>query len=61
VQTIEKRAGVKIGCPEEAAFRQGIVSLAQLETIVSQIPNCEYRTYLDQEVIAEAKRLQSVL
>ena len=57
VQTIEKRAGVKIGCPEEAAFRQGIVSLAQLEVIVSQIPNCEYRTYLDQEVIAEAKRL----
>ena len=58
VQTIEKRAGVKIGCPEEAAFRQGIVSLKQLEAIVSQIPNCEYRTYLDQEVIAEAKRLQ---
>ncbi len=59
VQTIEKRAGVKIGCPEEAAFRQGIVSLAQLEAIVGQIPNCEYRTYLDQEVIAEAKRLQN--
>jgi glucose-1-phosphate thymidylyltransferase len=38
VQTIEKRAGVKIGCPEEAAFRQGIVSLAQLEAIVGQIP-----------------------
>ena len=58
VQTIEKRAGIKIGCPEEAAFRQGFVSLAQLEEIVGKIPNCEYRTYLETEVIAEARRLQ---
>lgn len=58
VQTIEKRAGIKIGCPEEAAFRQGFVSLAELEAIVAKIPNCEYRAYLETEVIAEAKRLQ---
>jgi len=58
VQTIEKRAGIKIGCPEEAAFRSGLVSLNQLEAIVAQMPNCEYRTYLEIEVIAEAKRLK---
>ncbi len=58
VQTIEKRAGIKIGCPEEAAFRQGFVSLAQLEQIVAAMPNCEYRSYLTQEVVSEAKRLQ---
>jgi glucose-1-phosphate thymidylyltransferase len=58
VQTIEKRAGIKIGCPEEAAFRSGIVSLAQLEKIVAAMPNCEYRAYIEQEVVAEAKRLQ---
>ena len=57
VQTIEKRAGIKIGCPEEAAFRQGFVSLDQLEKIVSAMPVCEYRSYLAQEVVAEAKRL----
>jgi glucose-1-phosphate thymidylyltransferase len=57
VQTIEKRAGIKIGCPEEASFRQGFVSLAELEKIVGAIPNCEYRSYLEKEVIAEAKRL----
>ena len=57
VQTIEKRAGIKIGCPEEAAFRSGIVSLAQLEAIVGTMPNCEYREYLATEVVAEAKRL----
>ena len=57
VQTIEKRAGIKIGCPEEAAFRQKFVSLAELETIVGSMPNCEYRAYLAGEVVAEAKRL----
>jgi glucose-1-phosphate thymidylyltransferase len=56
VQTIEKRAGIKIGCPEEAAFRQEFVTLAQLDELVGKIPNCEYRDYLA-EVVAEAKRL----
>ncbi len=57
VQTIEKRAGIKIGCPEESAFRQGFVSLAQLDELVGKIPNCEYRDYLA-GVVAEAKRLK---
>jgi glucose-1-phosphate thymidylyltransferase len=57
VQTIEKRAGIKIGCPEESAFRQGFISLAQLDELVGKIPNCEYRDYLA-EVVAEAKRLK---
>jgi glucose-1-phosphate thymidylyltransferase len=58
VQTIEKRAGIKIGCPEEAAFRSGLVSLPRLEKIVAEMPNCEYRAYLEKEVVAEAKRLK---
>jgi glucose-1-phosphate thymidylyltransferase len=57
VQTIEKRAGIKIGCPEESSFRQGFISLAQLDALVGKIPNCEYRDYLA-EVVAEAKRLK---
>jgi glucose-1-phosphate thymidylyltransferase len=57
VQTIEKRQGIKIGCPEEAAFRRGFLSLAQLETLTGRMPKCEYRDYLTNEVIAEAKRL----
>jgi glucose-1-phosphate thymidylyltransferase len=58
VQTIEKRAGIKIGCPEETSFRQNFVSLEQLEKIVAAMPNCEYRSYLEHEVVAEAKRLK---
>ncbi len=57
VQTIEKRAGIKIGCPEEAAFRQHFVSLDQLESIIAAMPQCEYRSYLETEVVAEARRL----
>jgi glucose-1-phosphate thymidylyltransferase len=57
VQTIEKRAGVKIGCPEESAFRQGFVSLSQLDELAGKIPNCEYRDYLA-GVVAEARRLK---
>jgi glucose-1-phosphate thymidylyltransferase len=57
VQTIEKRAGIKIGCPEEAAFRHGFLSLDQLEKLAGEMPKCEYREYLC-EVVAEAKRLK---
>ena len=56
VQTIEKRQGVKVGCPEEAAFRKNFLSLTELKTMCSRLPNCEYRTYLE-SVIAEANRL----
>ena len=55
VQTIEKRTGIKIGCPEEAAFRRGLLSLAGLQDIIRSLPRCEYRDYLD-GVAAEGAR-----
>ncbi|MFO1514413.1 MAG: glucose-1-phosphate thymidylyltransferase RfbA [Verrucomicrobiota bacterium] len=56
VQTIEKRQGVKIGCPEEAAFRQKFLSQSQLAALTTKLPKCEYRAYLE-EIVAEANRL----
>jgi glucose-1-phosphate thymidylyltransferase len=56
VQTIEKRQGVKIGCPEEAAYRQGFLSLEQLDACANRMPRSEYRAYLE-NVVAEARRL----
>src|SRR5205823_4602063 len=50
VQTIEKRQGVKIGCPEEAAFRHGFLSLEMLEALTGKLPKCEYRSYLEEVV-----------
>jgi len=55
VQTIETRQGIKIGCPEEAAFRQNFLSLENLQKLTAAMPNCEYRDYL-QRVVGEAKR-----
>ncbi len=55
VQTIETRQGIKIGCPEEAAFRQKFLSLENFQKLTAAMPNCEYRDYL-QRVVAEAKR-----
>ncbi len=55
VQTIERRQGIKIGCPEEAAFHRGFITLAQLSVLVDRMPKCEYRNYLS-EVVEEASR-----
>ena len=54
VQTIERRQGIKIGCPEEAAFKQDFISKGNLQTITEAMPNCEYRGYLN-SIITELK------
>jgi glucose-1-phosphate thymidylyltransferase len=59
VQTIEKRQGIKIGCPEEAAFRRGLITLEQFDGIVKALPNCEYRDYLA-NVATDARRCSAV-
>ncbi|MDI1314716.1 glucose-1-phosphate thymidylyltransferase RfbA [Prosthecobacter sp.] len=56
VQTIEKRQGMKLGCPEEAALRRGFLSLDDFEKLVTGLPQCEYRDYLS-DVAAEVKRV----
>lgn len=56
VQTIEKRQGTKLGCPEEAALYRGFLSLDQFEALISGLPQCEYREYLS-EVAAEVRRV----
>lgn len=54
VQTLEKRQGIKLGCPEEAAFRQGRIGKPELAALVAEMPACEYRDYL-RAVLAEAR------
>jgi glucose-1-phosphate thymidylyltransferase len=47
VQTLEKRQGIKIGCPEEAAFRTGLIERPQFHDLIQRMPCCEYRDYLE--------------
>lgn len=56
VEAIERRQGVKIGCPEEAALVRGFLSLDQFETLLDGMPSCEYRDYLA-SVATETHRL----
>jgi glucose-1-phosphate thymidylyltransferase len=45
VQTIEKRQGLKVACPEEIAYREGFIDAGQLETLAAGIRN-GYGEYL---------------
>ena len=56
VQTIEKRQGMKLGCPEEAALYRGFLTLERFDALVSGLPTCEYRDYLN-AVAVEVRRV----
>lgn len=46
IEAIERRQGIKIGCPEEAALNRGFLRIEQFEALVAKIPACEYGNYL---------------
>ena len=46
IETIEKRQGLKIACPEEIAYRMGYISAAQLEDIAGSMRGNAYAEYL---------------
>ena len=46
IQTIERRQGVKIACPEEIAFRYGYITAAELEALAQPVSKSGYGQYL---------------
>lgn len=46
VQTIQRRQGLKIGCPEEIAYRLGYIAAEQVEKLAQPIRTNEYGKYL---------------
>ncbi|WP_035650360.1 glucose-1-phosphate thymidylyltransferase RfbA [Flavobacterium sp. ASV13] len=46
VQVLEERQGLKVGCIEEIAWRQGFINDAQLEEIATPLVKSGYGTYL---------------
>ena len=52
IETIEKRQGLKIACPEEIAYRMGYISADQLAALTNAMGNNGYGKYLT-EVLLE--------
>jgi len=46
IQTIEKRQGLKIACPEEISYRQGFIDAAQLQALARPLMKNGYGLYL---------------
>ena len=46
IRVLEERQGLKIGCPEEIAYRQGFIDAAQLQVLAKKLDKSGYGQYL---------------
>ena len=46
IETLEKRQGLKVGCPEEVAYRMGFIDSCQLERLAEPLQKSGYGAYL---------------
>ena len=46
IQTLQKRQGLMVACPEEIAYRSGYITAAQLEALAEPMRNNGYGAYL---------------
>ena len=46
IETIERRQGLKVACPEEIAWRMGYISVAQLKALAKPLAKSGYGEYL---------------
>ena len=51
IATIENRQGIKIGCPEEAAYQRKYISKDKLKELTEKMPSCSYKDYLYTKVL----------
>jgi glucose-1-phosphate thymidylyltransferase len=54
VQTLEKRQGMKISCPEEIAYRMGYINRADLVELATSLQKSGYGEYLLRLIEAES-------
>ncbi len=46
IEAIQRRQGLLVGSPEEAAYRVGLIDEAEFRANVDALPQCQYRDYL---------------
>lgn len=53
IHSIEKRQGLKLGCPEEVAYRMGYITQERLNEIIEQCSHDDYANYLKSVLMLE--------
>lgn len=46
IENIERMQGIKIGCPEEAAYLKKFITQELFINLAGEMPNCDYKKYL---------------
>jgi len=46
IETIERRQGLKIACPEEISYRMGYINAEQMRALAAPLAKCAYGQYL---------------
>lgn len=54
IRVLEERQGLKIGCPEEIAYRQGFITADQLAVLANELAKSGYGSYLQQMLHEES-------
>ena len=60
IRSLEKRQGLKIGCPEEIAWRMGYINDKELNLLSENLLKSGYGDYLKSILQEEGKYLQSI-
>ncbi|MGN6716330.1 MAG: glucose-1-phosphate thymidylyltransferase RfbA [Candidatus Binatia bacterium] len=55
IYTIEERQGLKIGCPEEVAFRMKFIDAFEMERLIAPISDSDYGEYLSRVLTQTSK------
>lgn len=55
IRVLEERQGLKIGCPEEIAYRQGFIDSEQLARLAKKLEKSGYGAYLQQLLQEESR------
>jgi glucose-1-phosphate thymidylyltransferase len=54
IETVERRQALKIGCPEEVAYRQGFIDAQQLGHLAEALAKSDYGQYLMRVLVEPA-------
>ncbi|MCX7922952.1 MAG: glucose-1-phosphate thymidylyltransferase RfbA [Clostridia bacterium] len=60
VATIEKRQGLKIACLEEISYRLGYISREDIDKLIDEMPESDYRQYVQQLFKMEHLKAQTI-